>query len=131
MKRVIFIWVVVLAVCALLAFHFCFPAKARAGEETSWAKQAVIELNRANVNLAEEIEALLKLNNLSSIVVYDEVDKKTVVVPNGYSLLFAKELISPSGEDEKCVELAMALADYNRILRTAQSQLILMSGSKK
>ena len=131
MKKLIFIWVVLIVVFGYFAIHFCFPPKAKAEEKETWAKQAVTELNRANIMLADEIEALLKRNNLSAVEVYDEVDKKTVIVPNGYSPLFVKELISPSGEDEKCVELAMALADYNRILRTAQSQLKLMSGNEK
>ena len=134
MKKVIFAGLVIVMFFALTAVHFCFPTEARAEEKATWAKQAVIELNRANVNLAEEIGALLKRNNLSAIVVYDEVDRKTVVVSHDFPPLFAKELIrelnSPSREDEKCVELAMSLADYNRVLRTALSQLKLMPGKK-
>lgn len=115
--------VLVFAIIMILAIIFALASTAGAEKKETGAKQAVIELCLANIWLAEKVEVLLAFHKLAAFKVYDEVSGQTVAVPNAdfFRLILAQ--VRLGGDGVKYDELSLEMADYNRVLRTAQRRL--------
>lgn len=113
MKKVIFVWIVVLAVCVFLAIHFCFPTKARADESTIYyQKQAIIFLCDDNEELSQTLDDLVGINVTSPKM-------ETIVLPPSYFFRLIKEVVvDGKWEDDYDVILEDLLRKNNQLKST-------------
>lgn len=135
MKKILFIWVVVLAVGTFFAVYFNLPAKVYkktgAGENKITQKQTVIQLCQVNATLAKRVEAILKKNDdAAPYYIYDEKGKVVSLVPNSFFFLIVGELVKRDGESAAYAGLAEELVEDNRMLWSAMEHLNPKPGKK-
>ena len=119
MKKVIFVWVVILLVCAILAIHFSFPTKARADESTiNYQKQAVIFLCDDNAELAQTLDDLVGIN-----IIYFNTDNIEVIIsPTSHFFMVIKQMVMAGRQKEGYAEILDELLKENTRLKLTLKQ---------